>query len=169
LFAAETLAAVGGISRCVGPRGTDIARGDEHLKSLAIVVQQSAVIPVFLWPTSAQLSPPLGSYMLLAVALERLQDPDNARAACERALQLDPREPLVHLNCGARTWQYDHGGTETEGGRRGSTRRADACDLPCKQGAAFPCAPFDPSLLLARSCAARPSPPPAPRCPATQL
>ncbi|KIY96256.1 putative Bardet-Biedl syndrome 4 protein like protein [Monoraphidium neglectum] len=39
------------------------------------------------------------SYMLLAVALERLQDPDNARAACERALQLDPREPLVHLNC----------------------------------------------------------------------
>jgi len=39
--------------------------------------------------------------MLLGVALERLQDPDNARAGYERALQLEPGEPLFHLNYGA--------------------------------------------------------------------
>lgn len=38
--------------------------------------------------------------MLLGVALERLEDPDNARAAYERSLALDPQEPLAHLNYG---------------------------------------------------------------------
>lgn len=38
--------------------------------------------------------------MLLGVVLEQLQDFENARAAYERALQLDPEEPLFRLNYG---------------------------------------------------------------------
>jgi tetratricopeptide (TPR) repeat protein len=52
------------------------------------------------------------SYMLLGVALARLDDPDNAAAAYERALQLAPDELLLLLNYGADamgTWDVGQG------------------------------------------------------------
>ena len=36
--------------------------------------------------------------MLMAVALSHLDDPENARAAYEQAVSLDPRDPSVALN-----------------------------------------------------------------------
>ena len=38
------------------------------------------------------------TFMLMAVALSHLDDPENARAAYEQAVSLDPRDPSVALN-----------------------------------------------------------------------
>ena len=43
------------------------------------------------------------SYMYLGMTLHQLDDVDNAAAAFDKAVSLDPSEPLLHLNYGEGT------------------------------------------------------------------
>jgi cytochrome c-type biogenesis protein CcmH/NrfG len=42
----------------------------------------------------------LNSYMYLGMALHQLNDFENAIAAYDKAVSLEPSEPLLHLNYG---------------------------------------------------------------------
>lgn len=58
------------------------------------------------------------SYQLMALALTQLEDADNARAAYERAIALDPADPLTRLNYGGAGCCEAEGAGNTKGRRR---------------------------------------------------
>jgi hypothetical protein len=49
------------------------------------------------------------SYMYLGMALHQLRDFDNAAAAYDKAVSLEPAEPLLHLNYGKQVRASLHG------------------------------------------------------------
>lgn len=70
-----------------------------------------SAVPALLWCLSRS-SP--NSYMYLGMALHKLSDPDNAVAAYDKAISLEPADPLLVHNFGegapgCKAWLHDGG------------------------------------------------------------